>query len=68
MRVFATPKLEPLAIAGKCLSQRAVTKTLQFAGVKNKSLKRLKSESTSGYLSASKRWAVKYKVFSRAGW
>ena len=68
MRVFATPTLEHLAVARKCLSQSAVTKALQFAGVKKKSLKRLKSESTSGYLSASKRWVVKYKVFSRTGW
>jgi hypothetical protein len=68
MRVFATPTLEHLAIARKWVSQSAVTKVLQFAGVKKKSLKRLKSESTSGYLSASKRWALKYKVFRRSGW
>jgi hypothetical protein len=53
--VFATPTLEHLAVARKCLSQSAVTKTLQFAEVKKKYLKRLKSEYTSGYLSASKR-------------
>jgi hypothetical protein len=66
--VFATPTLEHLAVVRKCLSQSAVTRALQFAGVKKKSLKRLKSESTSGYLSASKRWVVKFNVFSRIGW
>jgi hypothetical protein len=63
MIVFATPTLGYRPIAGKWLSTSAITVTLQYEMVKKKSLKRLKSEPTNGFLVASKRYVCTYRIF-----